>query len=119
MYSRTLFLGHGAHKDFYCKIIIYLCVIYTSVIHHPTWIVPRSSESFIHKMEDEGLKTELDLASYHGLVVPSKLTNFELFNQSMNYEPPNGDIVIASYPKSGTEQKFYFETQFINCGSHL
>lgn len=44
---------------------------------------------------------KLDIESFDGLLLPSKITDLEMFRKARKYQPSKGDIVIATYPKSG------------------
>ena len=43
----------------------------------------------------------LDIKSFDGLLLPFKITDLEMFRKARKYQPSKGDIVIATYPKSG------------------
>lgn len=43
-----------------------------------------------------------DLNCFDGLLMPMKISTWETFNEAVNYQPSSDDIIIATYPKSGT-----------------
>ena len=50
---------------------------------------------------EENSEETPDIATFDGLQMPFRITDPAIFRDACNYRPPKGDIVIASFPKSG------------------